>query len=321
MKSIAMFRAYTKSATTWALALAALAITAVTEGAALFSDGFDLSQPLSNNWTLAQQSDSYVSLVDYSFVDLNNLFGVGVGIPASIPEAPHSAQVGGPATTGVVFAANATSGVAAAANLISNSSFNASLFTLQFDLYMSTGSAALTAQNSTEMAIWAVGRSNTSPVGYGNRNSAGNGAWGWLAGDNGVGSEDAAIFRNTTELIDIGDTFDPGAGALFDAAFDFDFPAFAHHSPLFEWVTVRARYDGTNIRVSFNGVEFLSAVTPLPTGRIAVGYADPFGSISSSPELQFGIIDNVILIPEPASAMMLLVGLLAMCARRRAVVS
>jgi hypothetical protein len=90
---------------------------------------------------------------------------------------------------------------------------------------------------------------------------------------------------------------------------------------LFEWVTVRARYDGTNIRVSFNGVEFLSAVTPLPTGRIAVGYADPFGSISSSPELQFGIIDNVILIPEPASAMMLLVGLLAMCARRRAVVS
>ena len=282
-----------------------------------FSDGFDTANPLANNWTVASQPDSYVSLVDYSAFDLNSLFGVGTGSPVSIPEAPNSHLVGGPSTTGVVFAANAVNGVAAAANLISHQTFNRSKFTFQYDVYMSTGAAALAASNATEMTIWGVGRTNTAVVGYGNRTTAGNGTWGWLAGDNGVGSEDAAIFRDTTELVDIGDTFDVGAGVLFDDAFDFDFANFAHNSPLFEWVTVKVKYDGSNVTVSFNDVAFLTAVTPLPAGSLAVGYADPFGSISASPDTQFGVIDNVILVPEPTSIVILVLAGAAFLGPRR----
>jgi hypothetical protein len=291
------------------------------ESVEIFADGFNLAQPLTNNWTVAQQADTYVSLVDYSDFNLNALFGVGSGISTGVGEAPNSGLAGGPATTGVVFAANVTSGTAVAANLVSNLSFAATpQFTLQFDLYMATGGPALVNGNATEVGLWGVGRSGTAAVGYGNRATAGDGVWGWLAGDNGFGSEDAAVFQNTTELIDIGDTADAGAGDLFDTAFDFEFPDFAHHSPLFEWVTVRAQHDGTNIRVSFNGVEFFSVAASLPTGRIAVGYGDPFASISSAPDVQFGIIDNVLVtaVPEPAASLLAwaAIGLAAGRARR-----
>jgi len=286
---------------------------------ALFSDGFDGGQPLSNNWVVAQQSDSYAAVANYSSFNLQTLFGIGSGTPISVPEAPHSAEVGGPSTTGVVFAANATSGVASAVNLISKSSFNVPQFTLQFDLYTSTGPAALQAQNDTELAVWAVGRSSTSAVGYANRTTAGDGTWGWLVNDNGLSSGDATLFKNTTQLTSIADTAS-GAGALFDSAFGFDYSLFQHHSPLYEWVTVQARYDGSVMHVSFNGIEFLSAITSQPSGRIAVGYADPFASISSSPDVQFGIIDNVLLIqvPEPTSGVLAILGIsLAGLSRRR----
>lgn len=277
---------------------------------ALFSDGFDGGQPLSINWIVAQQPDSFAAVADYSSFNLQSLFGIGSGTTVSIPEAPHSAAVGGPTTTGVVFAANSASGVASAVNLISNSSFNAPQFTLQFDLYTSTGPAALNAQNDTEIAIWAVGRSNTSVVGYANRTTAGDGTWGWLVNDNGFSAGDATLFNNTTQLASIADTA-PGAGALFDSAFGFDYSLFQHHSPLYEWVTVQARYDGSVMHVSFNGIEFLSAPTSQPSGRIAVGYADPFASVSSSPDVQFGIIDNVVLlqVPEPLSGSLAILGL------------
>jgi len=287
---------------------------------ALFSDGFDGGQPLSNNWVVAQQSDSYAAVANYSSFNLQSLFGIGSGTTVSIPEAPHSAAVGGPTTTGVVFAANATSGVASAVNLISNSSFNAPQFTLQFDLYTSTGPAALNAQNDTEIAVWAVGRSNTSAVGYANRTTAGDGTWGWLVNDNGLSMGDATLYKNTAQLAGIADTAS-GSGALFDSAFGFDFSLFQHHSPLYEWVTVQARYDGSVMHVSFNGIEFLSAATSQTSGRIAVGYADPFASISSSPDVQFGIIDNVVLlqVPEPTSGCLAVLGvsLVGVAHRRR----
>lgn len=280
-----------------------LCCAASTARAAVYSDGFDLSVPLTTNWNIALQPDTSVTLINYS----------------GLPEAPNSGLAGGPATQGVMFRANESLGAAAAANLISKQLFNLPQFQMQFDVYMSTGGAALVNQNSTHMAIWGVGRTTTAPVGYSNRTTAGNGVWGWLTNDNGIGSEDAAVFQGTTELVDIGDTVDPGAGPLFDAAFGFDFTQFAHHSPLYEWVTVLVEYDGATTTVSFNGVEFFSVPTAAPAGAIAVGYADPFSSISSSPAEQFAIIDNVIVtaVPEPAAMALALWAAIGQALRRR----
>lgn len=199
----------------WATLLLASVIPAAAHGA-LFSDGFDASIPLASKWTIAQQPDTSATVANY----------------VGIPEAPHSGLVGGPATQGALFRANDSAGAPAAINLISKAAFDATRYALQFDLYTSSGAAALANGNGTHVAIWGVGRTNAAAVGYSNRTTAGNGLWGWLANDNGIGSEDAAVFQGTTELVDIGDTVDPGAGDLFDAAFGFDFQQFAHHSPL-----------------------------------------------------------------------------------------
>jgi len=289
------------------------------QGAVVFSDSFEAATPLSDAWTIASDPDTNVVIVDYSDFDLLSLFGVGSGINLGIPEAPNSST--GSPSTGVVFTANTSLGTPASVNLISKSMFDLSEFRFQYDVFLLSEDQALAANNSTETTVWGVGRTTATPTGRANRSSAGDGVWGWLTTENGIGEEDAALNSDTSELADIGDTFDPGAASLFDAAFEGR--RFANDSPLGSWVTVRAEYDGTDFSVFFNDILFFAeSVSPEP-GSIMVGYSDPFGSISSSPDFQFGVIDNVILedlgspIPEPATALMLGMGLAVVGFRRR----
>ncbi len=57
-------------------------------------------------------------------------------------------------------------------------------------------------------------------------------------------------------------------------------------------------------------------------GTLALTFRDPFGSVSNKPEFSFGVFDNLVVtqVPEPASALMALLGCLGLVgyARRRA---
>ena len=280
----------------------------------VFSDGFSDESSLSSKWNIAaDSSDVTVDLQDYRYV----ITSTGIGIP----EAPNSNLLPGPARTGVFFRANRFSGVAAAVGLISQEVFDMRQFEFQFDVYLSTGSQALTHYNSTETAVWGVGRSTEDPLSYANRNTLGDGVWGWLATDNGFLLEDTALYKNTLALADLGETRDPEAPSLFNAAFTPD-PGITHSAPLNDWVTVKLVYDGANMKVLFNDVQFFTEAVGDIGGHLFVGYADPFDSVSSSPSLQWGVIDNVILrdtsaIPEPATLSLVCLGLLGLGWRGR----
>jgi hypothetical protein len=53
------------------------------------------------------------------------------------------------------------------------------------------------------------------------------------------------------------------------------------------------------------------------TGSVTVGYADPFASLSDNATLSFGLIDNLVVIPEPSTFALGVLGLVGMYFARR----
>ena len=286
------------------LVAAATALSASSATAQFFTDGLDDF----SNWTVATQADATAAIVDYSAL--------------GIPEAPN--MVGGSsATTGVRFDANLTSASPNAANLIGaisggNADLALPVYEVQFDMWINVGIPV--PSGGTEQGLWGVGRTTATALGRNNRGADGDGVWGWIAGENGYGTEDAAIFSGTTELADLGDT-QPNEAAPFNAAFTTNLGG--NDVPANSWVTVKVGVLNGRVFTSFNDVVFFDEGGGLPTiGDVMVGYEDPFGSLSGDPTNQFGIIDNVIIddtlsIPEPTSLVLLGLGSLALVARRR----
>lgn len=98
-------------------------------------------------------------------------------------------------------------------------------------------------------------------------------------------------------------------------------------SPGFQWITFDIRKFNDDVFVSIEkpGGDMLplANIQDVQTGdgNIGVTYADFFSSVSSEPQFQFGIIDNVIVdvaIPEPSSlALLIAAGLIAQQRRPR----
>ncbi len=293
----------------------AVALSATSASAQFFTDGLD---DLSN-WVQADGPDSTSVVVDYSAL--------------GIPEAPNMVA-GSAATTGVQFTANSgdTTAAGTASNLIGsltggNADLALTTYQVQFDAWMNTTNPL--PGGSTEQIVFGVGRTTATPLGRNNRTTAGDGTWGWLAVENGYGTEDSALFEGTIELADIGDTNDPGANYLFDAAFAGTVSDSENNAPANQWVTVTITVDNGDVTYFYNDYKFLEANSGSTAGDIMVGYEDPFGSIGTAPLDQFGIIDNVIIddgitinplptpIPEPASLVLLGLGGVALLGRRR----
>ncbi len=297
---------------------AAGVLVAGSASAQFFTDGLDDLTA----WTVANQADAQSAVSDYSAVDLNALFGVGTGTVVNIPEAPNMVAGSG-ATTGAIFVANTSAGAGSAANLIGavagdNADLNLPEYQVQFDMWLNV--AVPIPGGGTEQGLWGVGRTTTAALGRNNRAADGDGTWGWIATENGYGTEDTAVFEGTTELADLGDT-QAGEDAPFNAAFTTNFGV--NNAPGNSWVTVTLAVDNANgtVGVWYNGVEFFNVATAATAGDVMLGYEDPFGSISAGPDFQFGVIDNVIIddqitIPEPATAALLGLGGLAMLRRR-----
>lgn len=103
-------------------------------------------------------------------------------------------------------------------------------------------------------------------------------------------------------------------------------------SPGFQWITWQFAVSGDLVTVDIEkpGGDTLRIVDIdcgdisdgssgcTTDGNISLFYADFFSSVSSDPSLAFGIIDNVLVIPEPSSAALILMGmsLFSFCRRR-----
>lgn len=301
---------------TCAMIATAIATSALSASAAFFTDGLDDTAA----WTVAADADTTVGIVDYSTL--------------GIPEAPNMVA-GSAVTTGVKMTSN-TLGSAQAANLLGasiggNADLALSTYQVQFDAWMNTADPL--PAGSTEQIVFGLGRTTSTPLGRYNRGTAGDGSWGWLAVENGYGTEDSALFSGTAEQADIGDTNTDDinnvyADLLFNAAFDTTVSDSANDAPANQWVTVTMTVDSGNVTVYYNDYEFLSA-TGMPTnGDIMLGYEDPFGgSVGAAPLLQFSIIDNVIIddqitivpktVPEPTTLALAGLCSLALLYRRR----
>ncbi len=90
-------------------------------------------------------------------------------------------------------------------------------------------------------------------------------------------------------------------------------------SPGFQWVTWEFGVVGNNVSIfvekpngdrleiaSYDKTDTSDGSSGVSTdGNISLFYADFFTSISPAPEIQFGLIDNVVVVPEPASIVLL----------------
>ena len=145
----------------------------------------------------------------------------------------------------------------------------------------------------TEQLLWGCGVDNILPIEARNNRGTGTfGIYGWLAGENGYGTEDACINDGDFELADLGDLV-TGESAPFNAAFDSNAVGGPNGCAANTWVRVDIDCDANGTRVYFNGVEFFNEVNGIAQpGHVMIGYEDPFGSISASPDGQWGLLDN-----------------------------
>lgn len=279
------------------------AVCAATGFAATAGAGTLYAEPFNDanaNVAVNQQADTIVSYVDYSNMTIG-------GTNFSIPEAPRPVA-GGAATRGVLMQANLANGAAAGINMLAGKtpmSFTGD-YTVSFDAYLNVEIPP--PSGGTEQLLWGVGNDNAGSIESRNtRNDGAMGTWGWLATENGYGTEDAAIFLDGTELADLGDT-QPGEDGPFNAAFINDIGG-PNADPAAEWIRVDIEVAGGNVRVLYNGVVFFDQPSVGTDGFAFLGYEDPFSSISAGPDSQWGLFDNFTVVPEPASLALFALGL------------
>jgi len=249
---------------------------------AQFAEPFD--SQASADVTIVQQPDTVVTFLDYSS------FTIGA-TAFNIPEAPRPIDGGAP-TSGVLVQGNLTQGFAAGVNILAGQTplTFSGRYRLSFDAWINV--PVPVPAGGTEQLLWGVGVDNIAPIEARNNRGAGTaGVYGWLAGENGYGTEDACINLGDLELADLGD-LQPGEDVPFNEAFDSNSVGGPNGCAANTWVRVDIEVDANGTRVYFNGAEFFNEVTVPPAGFAMIGYEDPFSSISGSPDGQWGILDN-----------------------------
>ena len=87
----------------------------------------------------------------------------------------------------------------------------------------------------------------------------------------------------------------------------------------FAWRDVAISKEGTTVTWSIDGLTVATVPNATISGdNVFVGYWDVFASVSDNPAMSFGLIDNLRVdsVPEPSSAAAMIVGGLALFARR-----
>ncbi len=248
---------------------------------AQFAEGFDSSAA---DVTILAQPDTAVTFVDYSNMTIG-------ATTFSVPEAPRPIAGSAP-TRGVLLQANIANGAAVGVNILAGATpiTFSGRYRLSFDAWINIPLPAPTG--STEQLLWGVGTDGTGPIEARNNRGAGAiGVWGWLAGDNGYGTEDAAINLDDTEPADLGDT-QPGEAVQCNQDFSSKALGGPNGAPANQWVRVDIEVDAGGVRVFYNGIEFFDETGLAPSGFAMLGYEDPFSSVGGAPDGQWGLLDN-----------------------------
>lgn len=254
-----------------------------------------------------------------------------------IPEAPNS-QGGDTATSGVKAVANTDSGSAAAAGFTlypTGQSFSGS-YQLRFDTWtnydvderINGGSAG-----TTEFIGGGVGYDDTSAdIGVGAQiiatNDGGSGSdWRAFADGSFLANEDMTG-GSRNGFVGHYANFLPGV-APPGSQLQLSFPPGTAGSPGFQWVTfeINTNVDAGRAIVTLekpDGTrrEIVRIDQPYTSdGNIGLYYADLFSSVTSRPDLTFGIFDNVVVssidVPEPATGLLVAIGGCLAAVRRR----
>ncbi len=272
-----------------ALALASILLAPCLPAQILYEEGFD--SEASAAVSVGATSDTVTTFVDYSN------FTIGATVH-SIPEAPNMIP-GSAATRGVVMQANLSEGALNVVNLTALETAGGDEvelaagenFRVSFDMYLSVADP-LPGTGSTESVVWGVGHDGLIRFGRLNRDDPGLvGSWGWLSTEGGFGTEDAILFNGPVELADLGNTTD--GSAMFLSAFPAASPV--PQAPNNSWVHAEITVLNGQLTVEYNGVEFFRTTDVKTDGFVVIGYEDPFGSISSVPDFQFGLFDNFVI--------------------------
>ena len=259
------------------------ALLAATGLRAQFAEPFD-SQATADV-TILQQPDCAVQFVDYSNMTIG-------ATNFTLPEAPRQIS-GSQPTRGVLIQANLTQTIASGVNILAGATpiTFSGRYRLSFDAWINVPTPL--PGGSTEQLVWGVGvDGGTTPLEVANNRGAGTfGVWGWLAGENGYSSEDAVINDSDIELADLGDT-QSGEDVPFNEAFDSNSVGGPNGAAANTWVRVDIEVEPSGTRVFFNGVEFFSQPVVPQSGFAMIGYEDPFNSLGTNPDAQWGLLDN-----------------------------
>lgn len=322
MKSVPLFCTLT--------ALAPFALP-VLQAQILFSAALDSADDAAN-WTVSASSSDTQAIFGYDYS------------ADGIPSAPNSS---GGTTIGVKLTANNLDAVAATAglSLSPNGQFFTGDYELRYDLWMNAnGPFPAGGTGSTEFASVAIGLPAPALVWSGE--APVNIPWFAVSGEGGAAQDFRAHVRSTTQLTPASGVFVAGTDAN---ARDNGHPYYATRFPGqqppaaqqtanpavqtgtaadgtvgFAWRQVTVTKIGTMVEWAIDGTPIVSLDASLypdlrTEGNIALGYFDPFASISANPEFSFGIVDNVVItvVPEPAVTSLALLGAGLLILRRR----
>lgn len=289
------------------VALLATTMMVVGTQAVIFTDPMESDA----NWTVNADADTTHTFGwDYSTL--------------GIPSAPNS---GDSSTLGLRLGANISEGGAREINAVVSDLSLAGQYNVSFDFWINVnGPSPGGGAGSTEFIGGGIGM-NSSATGR-------DGSSLMITGDGGS-SRDWRLYKNKGEQFIASGQYNPVLGSnntsdpLIAGAFPGqEAPAFQQSSyvqqtgtlsdgtPGYGWHEMLITVDSTAGTAKFEvdslwigTVDSNNGVAMDMTGKVGVIYADLFSSVSDNANLSFGVIDNFVVVPEPAS--MALIGLVA----------
>lgn len=306
---------------------AVVLIASVSTQATLYSEDFDTDSSASWNINSSSADTSVIFGFDYSTV----------GVPAS----PN----GGGTTLGVRMAANIEAPNSSEAVTLSpvGQSFSGS-YQVTFDLWVNAnGPFPGGGGGSTEFFTAGIGYDDVT-VNLGG--SSGIGGWFAATGEGGS-SRDYRAYKDGSEQFAESGQFMAGTSSASGGAHN---ASDVHYAALggidvaaavpaqtamhaaqngitgtgsvgMAWHEVVITVDGVTALWEIDGIQIaaldpaIGAVFSLD-GNISIGYMDAFSSVSDNPETSFGLIDNLVVTPEPATLAILFLGGIALLRRK-----
>jgi hypothetical protein len=318
-----------------ALIFAAASLHSISVAAPIFSDDFNSAASSANYSTIT--ADAVNSHPTYAY-DYSAL---------GIPSAPHS---GDSSTKGLRLDANVGANAAQAVNVVTLAQYSGK-YVVQFDAWINVnGPFPAGGDGSTNYLSAGVGSDGTTSNFVTN---TGSGGWTAVNGENGSGIDyrfykDAALQGVATAQYAAGTAANArnGENGYYDQFGSYNISNYPvqgannggpaqqngisdHGSFGMAWHQVTLSVDSTggtggaaamkwyvdNLLIGTLDAGANGAFSA--SGRVSLGYSDPTSNVSDNPPLTFALIDNLVIVPEPATLTLCMASLFVMGLLRR----